>query len=81
MATPISQINQLAALEAAVASAATATAASPLAGLQPGDVIAARVLALLENGQVQLAIGNALIEATAQVPLPLGATAPGPAAD
>jgi hypothetical protein len=74
VATPISQINQLAALEAAVASAATATAASPLAGLQPGDVIAARVLALLENGQVQLAIGNALIEATAQVPLPLGAT-------
>jgi hypothetical protein len=70
---PVSQLNQLVALEAAVASTA-ATAASPLAGLQPGAVIAARVLALLEGGQVQLAIGNAVIEATTQVPLPLGAT-------
>jgi len=73
VAAPISQLNPAAALEAAAASAAT-TPASPLAGLQPGVVIAARVLALLENGQVQLAIGNALIEATTQVPLPLGAT-------
>jgi hypothetical protein len=71
--TPISHVNPAAALEAAAASAVV-TPASPLAGLQPGAVIAARVLALLENGQVQLAIGNALIEATTQVPLSLGAT-------
>ena len=73
MAAPISQLNSAAVLEAAAASA-VAGSASPLAGLQPGAVIMARVLALLENGQVQLAIGNALIEATTQVPLPLGAT-------
>jgi Flagellar hook-length control protein FliK len=70
--TPLTQLNP-AAMEAAAASA-TATPASPLDGLQPGDVIAARVLARLENSRVQLLIGNTIIEATAQVPLPLGAT-------
>src|SRR5215475_4929649 len=72
VAAPISPI-QSAILEPGVAGIA-AGSRSPLAGLQPGAVIAARVLALLENGQVQLAIGNALVAATTQVPLPLGAT-------
>ena len=72
MAAPISP-NSASVLEAVAASAA-AGSVSPLIGLQPGAVIAARVLALLENGQVQLAIGNALVAATTQVPLPLGAT-------
>src|SRR5262249_34212899 len=63
-----------AAVREAVAASTAAGPASPLVGLQPGAVIAARVLALLENGQVQLAIGNALVAATTQVPLPLGAT-------
>jgi hypothetical protein len=70
---PVTQLNPAAAVDAAAASAA-ATAASLLAGLQPGDVIAARVVALLENDQVQLLIGNTVVGATTQVPLPLGAT-------
>ncbi len=37
-------------------------------------MIAARVVALLENDQVQLLIGNTVVGATTQVPLPLGAT-------
>jgi hypothetical protein len=65
------QVNQPAAAQAA---AASASAASLLAGLPAGTVITARVLALLEGGQVQLAIGNALLDAATQVPLPLGAT-------
>jgi len=69
---PVNLLNPAAAVDAAAASAA-ATAASPLAGLQPGDVIAARVLALLENDQVQLLVGNTVVGATTQVPLPLGA--------
>jgi len=71
VAAPISPFNAAAVLEAAIADAAST---SPLAGLQSGAVIAARVLSLLENGAVQLAIGNARIEATTQVPLRLGAT-------
>jgi hypothetical protein len=54
--------------------ATAASPATPLGNLQPGAVIAARVVALLDSGQVQLAIGNALIEAAAQVPLTLGST-------
>ncbi len=73
MVAPVSQLNPAAAVAAAAASAA-ATPASPLAGLQPGDVIAARVVALLENDQVQLLVGNTIVGATTQVPLPLGAT-------
>ncbi len=61
-------------LKAAIPEASVAAAASPFAGLQPGAVLAARVLALLEGGQVQLAIGNALIQAASQMPLPVGAT-------
>jgi hypothetical protein len=43
--------------------------ASPIDGLQPGTVIAARVLARSADGQVQLAIGNAIIAATTLVQL------------
>jgi hypothetical protein len=73
VAAPISQIQSVAILETAVTSIA-AGSKSPFVGLQPGAVVAARVLALLENGQVQLAIGNALVKATTQVPLSPGAT-------
>ncbi len=71
MRIPLAQFD-LAAFEAA---AASRTAASdPLANLVPGTTIAARVLALLENGQVQLAVGNTVLEAATEVPLALGAT-------
>jgi hypothetical protein len=68
---PLAQFD-LAAFEAATASRTAAS--TPLANLVPGTTIAARVLALLENGQVQLAVGNAVIEATTELPLTLGAT-------
>ena len=71
MRIPLAQFD-LAAFEAATAS--RTAGATPLANLVPGTTIAARVLALLENGQVQLAVGNAVIEAATEVPLALGAT-------
>ncbi len=71
MRIPLAQFD-LAAFEAAAASRTAAS--TPLANLVPGTTIAARVLALLENGQVQLAVGNAVIEAATEVPLALGAT-------
>jgi Flagellar hook-length control protein FliK len=42
--------------------------------LQPGSVISARVLQILGNGQVQIAIGGQSIEVTSQVPLQAGQT-------
>jgi hypothetical protein len=73
VAAPISQIKSIAILEAAVASAAEG-AGSPFVGLQSGAEIAARVVALLEDGQVQLAIGNALLTATTEIALSPGDT-------
>ncbi len=76
MAIEVSSVNT-----ATVApSATTAELASALtSAIQAGDlplgtVIAARVLAVLDNGAVQLAVGNALLAATSQVPLTPGAT-------
>ncbi len=71
MRIPLAQFD-LAAFEAATASRTAAS--DPLANLAPGTTIAARVLALLENGQVQLAVGNTVVEAATEVPLALGAT-------
>ncbi len=73
VAIAISTVN------ANVAAAASAPAAAPAAtlqisDLQPGTVITALVLAVLDNGAVQLAVGNALLAATTQVPLTPGAT-------
>jgi len=42
--------------------------------LQPGSVISARVLQILGNGQVQIAIAGQSIEVTSQVPLQAGQT-------
>jgi hypothetical protein len=55
--------------------AATAPSA-PVSGivLQAGQVIAAEVLQVLGNDQVQIAIGNQTVEATTQVPLQVGQT-------
>ena len=42
--------------------------------LQPGSVISARVLQILGNDQVQIAIGGQAIEVTSQIPLQAGQT-------
>jgi Flagellar hook-length control protein FliK len=42
--------------------------------LQPGTVVQAKVLAILDNSQVRIAIGGQTVEATTQVPLQAGQT-------
>jgi hypothetical protein len=62
---------------AAVHGAAAGNPGSPssqIDGLQPGTVIAARVLARSADGEVKLAIGNTLIAATTRVQLEPGTT-------
>jgi flagellar hook-length control protein FliK len=72
VAIAICQSN--AAAPGAAAVSPSGSPASPIDGLQSGTVIAARVLARLADGQVQLAIGNALIAATTLAQLEPGTT-------
>ena len=55
-------------------SAAPVAPVQPQLALQPGSVVTAQVIQLLENGFAQLAIEGAVIAALAEVPLQVGTT-------